>query len=678
MREQERDPAEYYVPGVYRSKRPHGWCKVCHRKLTNEESVMYGIGPICITRYPGLANVKSEQEADEFLDRVEREEREAKELAAREHQEKMKAYMDKIAEDRKSADKKSHFSLLYAAKNELSHYKDRDFRQYQAEAIDFILKSENKFVFLEAPTGSGKSLIAMVAGLANGGVTYSVHTKILQQQITDDFPEAKSLFGRSNYKCLNGTDRGMVDANCGDCVNEYRFPCVGCPDPDRRCGECATPRKNSCQYKSTNQCEYEAQKKLVLKSKLRIINYDYLLAETNYVGNFSNSDFNIIDEADNLENTLVGFVSLEFSAYALSRLGLIKEAESLQMSSVDKEFLASQWKTFGESASNIAKRMMNDLDHQIKRMEDSNWDEKKKLIRQRDQFTHLMEKIGLFLDNFDDTWLLDMQWDETVDPTGHAERKLNKLIWRPLWMTEGIANQFLWRHAKKWVLMSASFLPVHIEAKRLGIPADEYDYKCMPSTFPIERRQIYIEPIANITAKDFKVEVPKLISGIRTILDEHPNVKGLIHGVSYKLSNEIVRGLNSPRILVHGSKDRQDVLKTFKESPKPLVLVSPSMERGVSLEMDLCRFIIVAKAPFLYLGDKIVSARVYGSGNLGQEWYAATMLCTVLQMTGRGMRSADDFCETYILDSNFRRVYFQRQLFLPQWWKDAVVDKLSW
>jgi Rad3-related DNA helicase len=253
-------------------------------------------------------------------------------------------------------------------------------------------------------------------------------------------------------------------------------------------------------------------------------------------------------------------------------------------------------------------------------------------------------------------------------------------------MNETLANEFLWRHSKRWVLMSASFLPIHIEAKRLGIPMDEVEYKLLPSTFAPERRPIHIWPTCSLTGKTMDEEIPKLINGrdlvdergkpyhiqgIKEIVDSHVGVKGLIHGVSYKLSRAIMDLTDNPRLITHQAHNRLDVLQEFMESTKDDVLVSPSMDRGVSLEADLCRFIIVAKAPFLYLGDKIVAKRVYSS-KIGKEWYAATMLTTVLQATGRGMRSADDFCEMYILDDQFKRVYNQKMTFLPKWWRDAI------
>jgi Rad3-related DNA helicase len=39
---------------------------------------------------------------------------------------------------------------------------------------------------------------------------------------------------------------------------------------------------------------------------------------------------------------------------------------------------------------------------------------------------------------------------------------------------------------------------------------------------------------------------------------------------------------------------------------------------------------------------------------------------------GRGCRSADDFCENYILDSAFIKFYEQNRLMFPRWWRDTV------
>jgi Rad3-related DNA helicase len=525
---------------------------------------------------------------------------------------------------------------IEAAKNKLSHYRSSPFRQYQKEAIEYVLESDKKFIFLEAPCGSGKSLVGLISAICKNGANYSVHSKTLQHQITKDFPEAKSLFGRANYSCAH--------------------------NPALTCAECFHTSSLPCEYKK-NKCSYEIQKSRVLTSRLRILNYDYLLSECNYVGKFSvlenpAKNFNVLDEADSIENTLVNFVTLTFTSYGLGRLGLKNEIEDLKHTSKDKEKLLSSWKRFAELAMERASEIKKSLDIRVAHFYAPLTHDNIRTLKDRTGIVRMMEKIKLFIKNVDETWLYD-------------DSQEGRYVFRPLWLNEEIANQFMWRHSNKWLLMSASFLPINIECKRLGIPLDEIDYKVLPSTFPVSRRPIHIEEAVNLTSKTMAEETPKLISRIDEIIKSHPTEKGLIHAVSFKLADEIYRGIDSDRLIIHDSANRQDKLDFFMASKDPLVLISPSMARGVSMEMDLCRFIIIAKAPFLSLAEKITAARVYGS-KLGSEWYAATMLTTVLQATGRGMRSKDDFCETWILDAQFNRVYLQKPSYLPFWWKDAV------
>jgi Rad3-related DNA helicase len=186
---------------------------------------------------------------------------------------------------------------------------------------------------------------------------------------------------------------------------------------------------------------------------------------------------------------------------------------------------------------------------------------------------------------------------------------------------------------------------------------------------------VYIHPAANMTARTTDTELPKLIKAISNIINCYPTVKGIVHCVSYSLANKIVNGINNPRLITHNSTDRQNVIDHFIQSSEPLILASPSLERGISLEEDLCRLIIVAKAPFLNLTDKIVSARLY-SGKMGSAWYSATMLLTFLQCCGRGVRSKDDKADCYVLDEQLKNALLRNPSFLPEWFLSAIEFEL--
>ena len=109
----------------------------------------------------------------------------------------------------------------------------------------------------------------------------------------------------------------------------------------------------------------------------------------------------------------------------------------------------------------------------------------------------------------------------------------------------------------------------------------------------------------------------------------------------------------------------------FEKDENPLVLVSPSMSEGVDLPYDKCRFQIIYKMPFPYLGDKQVNMRM----KRDKKWYAYKTVMTLMQAYGRGMRAEDDSCYTYIIDSDinmlFKSPMYRSQI--PDFFKEAVV-----
>lgn len=100
-------------------------------------------------------------------------------------------------------------------------------------------------------------------------------------------------------------------------------------------------------------------------------------------------------------------------------------------------------------------------------------------------------------------------------------------------------------------------------------------------------------------------------------------------------------------------------------------MFAPSMSRGVDLAGDKCRVQIIVKCPFPSLGDKQIKARMGLPG--GQQWYSVKTVRDIVQMTGRGVRSADDWCYTYILDKQFtRNVWGSNKLLFPGYFREAV------
>jgi ATP-dependent DNA helicase DinG len=198
----------------------------------------------------------------------------------------------------------------------------------------------------------------------------------------------------------------------------------------------------------------------------------------------------------------------------------------------------------------------------------------------------------------------------------------------------------------------------------------------VPSTFDPARRPIYVHPIAEMTRKNEDHARPLIADAIQRVATRHPNDKILVHTVSYSLNrfieDQLRQGDHLFRLVTYNAAvEKQRAIDRYLAQPKSIFL-APSLDRGIDLPGDDCRVIVVCKVPFPSLGDKQVSARMHSKG--GQSWYAVRTIRSLVQMTGRGMRSADDFCESYILDKMFiESIWRRHKNLLPAWWAQALV-----
>jgi ATP-dependent DNA helicase DinG len=198
----------------------------------------------------------------------------------------------------------------------------------------------------------------------------------------------------------------------------------------------------------------------------------------------------------------------------------------------------------------------------------------------------------------------------------------------------------------------------------------------VPSTFDPSRRPIYIHPIAEMTRKNEDNARPLIAEAIGKVVAKHPDDKILIHTVSYALNrfieDQLRQGDSLYRLVTYNAaNEKQRAIDRYLNTPRS-VFLAPSLDRGIDLPGDDCRVIVVCKVPFPSLGDKQISARMHSKG--GQTWYSVKTIRSLVQMTGRGMRSADDFCESYILDKMFiESIWRRNRNLLPKWWSDALV-----
>jgi len=518
-------------------------------------------------------------------------------------------------------------------RDRFSRFEGKSFRPGQGEAIRFILDSGKKVVVVCAPTGSGKSPIGMITAAAHEKTCYLCSSKQLQGQLTHDFPEAMCMMGRGNFPCSQ--------------------------DPENRTADmCIHTKATPCELKS--ECHYEVHKNRVLAHPLQILNYHYFLTEANYVGRFTEYPVVIGDEADVLEGLLTGFVELRLSR---SRLDSLNLAPPPYRTATAQSGLPS-WRKWAEmEGRKKIQARIDKLAAHVSNLKPSSrlTDQDRQAVREYKALEALSGKLSMFTLHMDESWI----FQEQKNGRGYVEG----WVFQPTWLTPQLSQQYFFRHGDQFVLMSATFPPKAVLAEMLGVSTGEIDYIEIPSTFPVANRPVLLNPVADMSYRNYHEDLPKLLGEIRRILDKHPHEKGIIHTVSWKL-NEAVMGIGDPRLISHNGGNKDVALERFSQSSNG-VFVSPSSTRGVDLPDDLCRFVVVAKAPFQSLGDKLVSSRVHGSG-LGAFWYRAICAMDLVQASGRGVRHKNDYCVTYLLDKQIERLVVDNQVLFPRYWMEAV------
>jgi len=581
--------------------------------------------------------------------------------------------------------------------------KFRDFRLDQwhgiIEIVEALDNSDIKAVFVSAPTGTGKSLIAAtVPQILGKPFIYTCTTHVLQGQVVKEFDYAKVLKGRANYPTFDDPD-----LTAEDCTRGRKVPLPACPScPGWSKGDSwgqakadsgqlfdgeETVTGRHCHYcHPTSLCAYQMAKGDAAHARMAVLNTSYLLAETStlFGSLFSGWDLVVIDEADTLESELMRFITLELSPSMRKRLrvGLpakktvgeswVSWVRDIVLPAIVVWLEENPVKTdlFGKPDSS-AHRVRNSVIRLQKKL--------KEVIRPNpaweppDDFNPDEEEPPADLAQ---GWVY--MGEEKADGKSDKLPENVTVTFKPI-TVRNHAREVLWDKNKQFVLMSATIISPEQMAYDLGLEDGEWAVVEIPSSFPKERRPVVVRAEIEVTRNTEEQAYPIVTGQLIDIMNQHYDERILVHSNSYKLTRELFfEGRQKAdngyqRMITYlNAGERQSAINRYLDSPNS-VLIAPSLDRGVDLHGDDCRVVVIAKIPYPYLGDKQVSARLYSTGRSGKTWYAVETIRSIVQMTGRGMRSKDDWCRAYILDKQFLTLYHQNQPLFPSWWREAVV-----
>lgn len=530
----------------------------------------------------------------------------------------------------------------------IKHFPFDQFNPGQFEAIDKCIKSirkGKKHTILSCPTGVGKSVIAMtVHKVLNELEKISYNsvilctTKGLQDQYTMDFKSLVDLKGRTNYSCLHNIAEKYNSPKCVEKILSNKCSADVCPYVIAR-----RKWQNHMGSKTTNSALFTASVKIA--------------TEENPI------DLCIIDEAHEIDKVIIsqGTINFNLDEYPATEKHF-KDFKSkyidLMMAFVTHFPQKGEFKVANaleSDSENTLNKFHTSMVAALKTINDGLQitPDSKKHITIKYELNDLLDKLEyLTNDVYSNT-----EWVMNMSDTG-----IISII--PIKSSGLMTEEKLFSKAGQFIHMSATIGGLETYCDNLGINPNSVEYIDINNPIPIDSRKIYLK---NMIKMNRSTDISSVINSILPIIESSKG-NGIIHTVSFKLAYDIVK--NAPknisrRMIV--TNNRSEILTTLAKK-NDCIILSPSVETGYDFKNDLARWQIIAKVPFLNLGDNYVETRL----NISGKWYTREAVLRLIQACGRIVRGLSDYGDTYIIDNNILRLITNNPEMFPSWWLDAL------
>ena len=581
--------------------------------------------------------------------------------------------------------------------------------------IKSILNDNRETSIIEAPTGSGKSLISIIsAGVLSKYYhksSYILCSDLFLWQQYADFIQNKDL---KNFGYIKGAIGNYI------CFTNKQ---------DLSCGRCRLAKVSYRQLKDKNwrernffscveRCVYMQQRFRAEKSDVTLMTYQLWLHHMNLVNNkegveqsFPKRDVIFCDECHNIPDLVQQFCApmlkdqkdsrkiLSILDYAAENNIVVKGIGNVDDSFKNSAYLFEDdhnsldihyndvfnndlikerldtvfdgLDLYSSDAAKILDLLM--LLYQVLRICDVVNLSTESIIKQESLFnTKNMDKsilnlsknlswfktyassIGAFITaikNSGNEYLLM----ETMSDNDSKERSYQLNCAKE----DYLCNEYLLKHANNKVLLSATVGSHSSFDENIGIKytRDKTSYLSkIPSTFDFSKSPIYYIPTYKMSYADKETSFPKIQQLCLKIMQANNGARGMIHTGSYENARMFYNSVPAEfrkRLFLYGNpKQKEEVMPSFKYSQNG-ILIGPTLTEGIDLPNDYCRFIILMKVPYPNITGKLVKKKI----ELFPTWYTNTTSNVIIQSIGRGVRNENDYCTTYILDGCFGTLY---------------------
>lgn len=551
---------------------------------------------------------------------------------------------------------------------------DFGFREGQRSAIEAIVKNviekdedegkeeekekssgAIKHTVLEAPTGSGKSTIAMVAAYVlhkcyDRRSYILVSDLSLFDQYVRDIDRTHSLA----FGYIKGKENYICDVN-------------GCKVSQSMC---------SLQNKSIMQlmygkggmrcawsCEYVQDYVRAVKAPVTLMTYQMYFIQRNYVEdalttkgenpNFPERDLVICDEAhkicDICQTHFAPRISIERPSWMKvidAYMPMPSEVDEESRKAILEKIKAS--KTSGQLLMAMDKYMCY-----VKNYSDANEAIRKELKRRKRLSKR--DKAALAAGNSARQEHCKLQ---DMSSLVHSIVKPMKCLVKTI-SDDGITFNFVhddimlkkFFHDKSdgELLMSATIGDFNEYASLTGLNTESCKGIIIPSAFDFSKSPILCATGNRMSMKEKAMSLPRIVQQTIKICEAHKGQRGIIQTGSYenskRLREMLPKDILNRCIFYNENIEKHSALSAYI-GKQDAILMGPTLIEGLNFPDDMCRFQICVKVPYAFLGSEYVREKMHNVAG----WYRHDAIIKICQGIGRGVRHKHDWCRTYILD----------------------------
>jgi ATP-dependent DNA helicase DinG len=543
-------------------------------------------------------------------------------------------------------------------KKDLAKYKPR---KEQREAIEFIddqYKSNplNKFFLLNLPVGVGKSHLALMISEwyrknvdRTAKIDIITNSKILQDQYSNTYESIADLKGKENYEC-----------------ESYSCSCAQGAEFNRL-------NKTNCE-----SCPYSSAREGYMGGGISLTNFYLYILYSIYnpkVREARSPKVLIVDESHDFDDVMSDFISIKITETIIKKFKFSNESDILKrLKSVGSISQYVSFLSFLESEIiSTVESMETGMSKQPRNIKSDKRDLKiSKILKSKNSDVKMMQlvtdlrqyqlKIEVFLKEYKENpnnWVLETSFNEKT--------KNRELALEPIWAYDYL-DKYVFSHYDMVFLMSGTILDKSLFCQLNGLDVSKAVYYSISSPFNVKNRPIFYMPLGKMSYTQKEDTFKRYIPYIKKLLIKYKGKKGIIHTNSFELAKWIENSIKDPRLVFHDSSNKDEVLKMHKESEEDTVIVSPSMDTGVSFDNDDARFQIIAKVPYPSLASQKNKLRQKNN----PDWYSWKTVSGLVQMSGRPVRSSIDYADTIIIDGSFGDVIKHSSHFIPDWIQLAI------